>query len=62
MSPENSLVGRLVLDAENIAGPDRRKHTGSQCLQAYRAARAENFGRKLKLITLASLCHDRHGD
>src|SRR5579863_5693343 len=47
-------------DAENIPGPDRRKHAGSECLQADGAARAENFGRKFKLMIPAGLCHNRH--
>jgi hypothetical protein len=56
----NHVFGRRVLDAENITRPDRRKHAGSECLQANSAARAENFGRKLKFMILASLCHNRH--
>jgi hypothetical protein len=56
----NHVFARRVLDAEKIAGPDRRKHAGSECLQADSAARAENFSRKLKLMILASLCHNRH--
>ena len=47
-------------DAENVPGPDRRKHAGSECLQADGAARAENFGRKFKLMIPAGLCHNRH--
>ena len=58
----NDFFAGFVLYAENIARPDRRKHAGSQCLEADCAARPENFDRKIKLMTLASLCrHDGHG-
>jgi len=57
---QNQVFAGRGLDAENIPGPDRRKHAGSECLQADGAARAENFGRKLKLTIVARLGHDRH--
>jgi len=57
----NDFFAGLVLDAENIARPDRRKHAGSECLEAYRAARPENFDRKIELMSIASLCHEGHG-
>jgi hypothetical protein len=57
---QNQVSAGRGLDAENIPGPDRRKHAGSECLQADGAARAENFGRKFKLMIVASLGHDRH--
>jgi len=52
---------RPTLDAENIARPDRRKHAVSERLQAYAAARAENFHRKIELMIVASLAHHCHG-
>jgi hypothetical protein len=57
----NGLFARLVLDADNIARPYRRQHAGSQSLQAYGAARSENFGRKIELMTLANLGRNGHG-
>jgi len=57
----NHVFAGRGLDAENITGPDRRKHAGSQCLQPDSAARAENFSRKFKLMIPAGLCHNRHG-
>src|SRR5580700_6665456 len=56
----NHVFAGRVLDAKNITGPDRRKHAGSERLQADSAARAENFSRKFKLIIPAGLCHNRH--
>jgi hypothetical protein len=57
----NDLVPSPVLDAENIAGPDRRKHAVSQRQQAYAAAGAQNFRRKIELRIVASLGCDCHG-
>src|SRR5580704_784488 len=57
---QNQVFAGRGLDAENIPGPDRRKHAGSECLQADGAARAENFSRKFKLMIPAGLCHNRH--
>jgi hypothetical protein len=58
--PRNDLLAGLVLYAENVAGPDRWKHAGSHCLQAYRATGVEHFGGKLPLMTLVCLCHNWH--
>jgi len=49
------LVACFVLYAEKIARPDRRKHAGSQRLQANCAPRGENFGCHLHLMTLVSV-------
>jgi hypothetical protein len=57
----NEVLATLALDAENVARPDRRKHAGSQCLEADFAPRIENFGGKVEFMSFTSLCRDGHG-
>jgi hypothetical protein len=56
----NGLFASFVLDAQNIAGPDRRQHARSQSLQAYAATRLEDFGCEIEFVILANLGRE-HG-
>jgi hypothetical protein len=54
----NNLFPRLAFDAENVAWPDRRKHTAPKRPQSQSAARAENLRRKIESRTgLGHYCH-----
>src|SRR5579863_1065552 len=43
----NDLRTSRALNDQDVAGPDRRKHTGAQPSNSYDASRAENLGRKI---------------
>jgi len=52
----NDVLAALALYAENVTRPDRRKHAGSQCLEADRPPRLENFGGEVELMSFRNLC------
>src|ERR1700722_17493257 len=51
----NNLIAGLVLDAENIARPDRRQHAGAESVKAKRASRSQEVGGEIEFMTLANL-------